>query len=86
MNSRIEKILIEQNQINTRSARIFEINPNHSIFIKINSAIISNNNESQLNRSIIEVLYGQACLIEGSSIEEPNNFISSLDFLLEKVL
>ena len=77
---------MEQNQLNAKSARIFEINPNHSIFKKINNSISSKKDDNELNKNMIEVIYGQACLIEGDSIDNPSDFAHKLNSLLEKVV
>ncbi|MBY0580605.1 MAG: molecular chaperone HtpG [Rickettsiales bacterium] len=86
MNPRMEKFLMEQNQLNVKSARIFEINPNHSIFKKINDSLSNSKDDNELNSDMIEVVYGQACLIEGDSIENPSNFALKLNSLLERVI
>jgi molecular chaperone HtpG len=86
MNPRMEKFLMEQNQLNVKSARIFEINPNHSIFKKINDSLSNSKDDNELNRDMIEVVYGQACLIEGDSIDNPSNFALKLNSLLERVI
>jgi molecular chaperone HtpG len=86
MNPRMEKFLMEQNQLNVKSARIFEINPNHSIFKKINDSLSNSKDDNELNSDMIEVVYGQACLIEGDSIDNPSNFALKLNSLLERVI
>ena len=86
MNPRMEKYLMEQNQLNAKSARIFEINPNHAIFKKINNSLSSKEDDDELNSNMIEVIYGQACLIEGDSIDNPSDFAYKLNSLLEKVV
>ena len=77
---------MEQNQLNVKSARIFEINPNHTIFKKINDSLSNSKDDNELNRDMIEVVYGQACLIEGDSIDNPSNFALKLNSLLERVI
>lgn len=85
MNPRIEKLLIAQNQLNTKSARTFEINPDHPIFKKIKASLLNNGEENELSKNMIEVVYGQSCLIEGDSIDNPSDFAYKLNYLLEKV-
>ena len=85
MNLRMEKFLIEQRQLNSKSGRILEINPDHPILKKINNSISGNAGELELNRDLIDVIYTQACLIEGAAIENPSEFASKLNSLLEKI-
>ena len=85
MNLRMEKFLIEQRQLNSKSGRILEINPDHPILKKINNSISGNAEELELNRDLIDVIYTQACLIEGAAIENPSEFASKLNSLLEKI-
>ncbi len=86
MNPRMENFLIKQNQLNSKSPQIFEINPTHEILKKINHSLAKNNDEYDLNKNLIEVVYGQACLIEGDTIENPSNFACKLNALLERVV
>ncbi|RST70253.1 molecular chaperone HtpG [Candidatus Aquarickettsia rohweri] len=85
MNLRMEKFLIEQNQLHSKSAKVLEINPNHPIFKKIVSSLLNNNKDTELNKNLIEVVYGQACLIEGDSLDNPSEFAHKLNSLLEKI-
>lgn len=84
MNLRMEKFLIDQKQLHSKVAKILEINPNHNIWIKVNS-YISQANKTQINKNIINVIYNEACLIEGDSIEDPNGFAEQLNSLLSLI-
>ena len=86
LNLRMEKFLIEQRQLNSKSGRILEINPNHPIFKKISNSISKDNGELELNKNLVDVIYTQACLIEGASIDNPSEFALKLNSLLERVI
>ena len=85
LNLRMEKFLIEQKQLNSKSGRILEINPTHPIFKKISNSISKDDTETKLNKDLIDVIYTQACLIEGAAIENPSEFAFKLNSLLEKI-
>ena len=86
VNPKMEKILSYNNKLSAKSARIFEINPNNPIIKKINaSLLIKEKTSSLINRNIIEILYNEACLVAGYSIENPSNFALKLNALLEKI-
>ena len=85
INPRMEKFLMEQNQLNSKSARIFEINPCHKIFQQISDSLKNKSNEDEINKSMVEVVYSQACLIEGDTIDNPSDFSYKLTTLLERV-
>ncbi|WPX96883.1 molecular chaperone HtpG [Candidatus Bandiella euplotis] len=85
MNPRMERFLIDQRQLHSKSARILEINPNHAIFKKINGSL-SNGEELQLNSNLVDVIYTQACLIEGDSVDNLSDFASKLNSILAKIV
>lgn len=85
MNLRMEKFLIEQKQLHSKSAKVLEINPNHQIFKKIMSSLSNDTKDKELNKNLVEVVYGQACLIEGDSLDNPSEFAHKLNSLLEKI-
>lgn len=84
MNLRMEKFLIDQKQLHSKSARILEINPEHSIWKKISNSL-ENEKEKVANSNLINVVYSQACLIEGDSIDNPSEFAEQLNSLLSKI-
>ncbi|MFQ3307565.1 MAG: molecular chaperone HtpG [Candidatus Midichloriaceae bacterium] len=85
MSPRMEKFLIEQKQMPNKSARILEINPNHVIMKKINNSLQKDIKNDQ-DANLIHVIYVQACLIEGDSIDSPSDFAQQLNSLLEKIV
>jgi len=84
INLRMEKFLYEQKQLYNKAERVLDIKPNHIIWQKVMSNIRQNKNE-ETNSYIINVVYTQACIIEGDSINNPYQFTQQLLKLLEKV-
>ena len=80
---KMEKFLMEQKQLSTRSAKILEINPKHAILKKV-SSLISNETEvnDKLCQELIEIVYGQACLVEGVLLDNPGEFVQTMNSLL----
>ncbi len=85
MNIRMEKFLMEQKQLKNKSLKILEINPKHPILTKVENSL-SDAQEIDRNKDIIYVIYTQACLIEGETIENPSEFGTKLNSLLAKGL
>ena len=83
MSSRMEKFLMDQKQLKKRSAKILEINPKHSIFKRVLSNL-SNPDCKMENEDLIYVIYNQACLIDGENLENPCDFATRLNTLLDK--
>jgi molecular chaperone HtpG len=84
INLRMEKFLQEQKQLHKKAARILEINPKHAIWKRVQKNI-NNKYEKINNYNIINVIYTQACLIEGDTIENPSIFAEQLNFLLSQI-
>jgi molecular chaperone HtpG len=84
MNLRMEKFLIDQKQLHSKAARILEINPDHAIWKKVESSL-KNDKEKEANSNLVNVVYSQACLIEGDNIENPSEFAEQLNSLLAKI-
>lgn len=85
MNLRMEKFLIDQKQIKEKSARILEINPNHTIWQNMYKSINNNNENIKLNNNLINVIYYQARLLEGDIIDNPSSFAEQINSLLSVV-
>ena len=79
MNIRMEKILIEQKQLQKKSNKILEINVNHPILNKISDYIDS---EKDKANDLIWILFNQACILEGEPIDNPYLFINLLNKFL----
>jgi molecular chaperone HtpG len=84
MSPRMEKFLMDQKQLHSKAARILEINPEHGILKRINGSILDAK-ESALNKDLIDIIYAQACLIDGETIDNPSEFASKLNSLLAKI-
>ena len=68
----MEKVMnMMPNNEGIRANRILEINPNHDIFMAIQKAF--DNNQEKI-KDYSDILYDQALLIEGLSIENPVEF------------
>ncbi len=79
MSSRMEKLLIEQRQLYNRAAKIFEINPDHQLLKMINSSI-----DTETRQDLVEIIFGQACLLEGEPIARPHDLANRINRLLTK--
>ncbi|GMO64882.1 MAG: molecular chaperone HtpG [Rickettsiales bacterium] len=82
MDIRLERYLLDQNQIqqNMKKLKVLEINPKHPIVEKLNNNL---KNEDEA-REIVEILFGEACVLEGEPVADPGEFIKKLNKLLEK--
>jgi molecular chaperone HtpG len=69
MDMRMERFMMEQNQLHSKSKKILEINTKHPIIGKL---IILGENDSA--KDLIHLLFDQACIIEGENIKNPMNF------------
>ena len=76
----MEKVLKQiPNATDVKAERILEINPNHPLLIAINKKFEQDPNSIDHYASI---LYHQALLIEGLSIEDPKKFSEDLIALM----
>jgi molecular chaperone HtpG len=78
MDIRMERFLIEQKQLNSSSAKILEINPHHSILVKI-SHDLENNTVSDDTEDLVRLIYDQACVIESEPLANPAEFCRRLN-------
>lgn len=76
----MEKALKQFNNESIKSNRVLEINPNHKLFDALN---IINKDEQEL-KNIANLLYDQALLIAGLSIDDPAGFATRLSDLIIK--
>mgnify|MGYP003298679221 CR=1 FL=1 len=63
------------------SEKVLEINENHEIFAAL-KAIAANGDSEKLNR-YADILYQQACLIEGLPIEDPVEYAKAVCALMK---
>jgi molecular chaperone HtpG len=80
MDIRLERYLLDQNQIQNGQLKNIEINIKHPIVQKLNNSL-SNENEA---KDIVEILFAEACVLEGEPVLNPGEFIKKLNKLLEK--
>lgn len=77
MDIRMERFMVEQKQLNNKSAKILEINTKHPIIRKL-----INDEVSDENSNLINLLFDQACIVEGEEITDPNAFAHRLNQLM----
>lgn len=82
MDIKLERFLLEQKQIVNPLPKIFEINPNHEIFQKINENI---NNTDKLDyiKDVIKTLFDEACILEGEPVVNPSDFAKRLNGMMK---
>ena len=85
MDIRLERFLIEQKQLNTASAKILEINPEHSIIRSLVSKLTKSGSSSEIE-DVTWMLFDQARILEGEEIIDPAAFTRRLQGLVEKSL
>lgn len=85
MNVRMERLLVEQKQLNRRTSKILEINPKHKIIQYISNAV-SNNSTDSHTADLVEIIFYEACLTEGEIIENPCDFVSKVNKILSSKL
>jgi molecular chaperone HtpG len=78
MDIRMERFLIEQKQLTSSSAKILEINLEHSIIAKIAEDLNSSDTDD-----LIRLVYDQACIIENEPILNPSEFCRRLNKFID---
>jgi molecular chaperone HtpG len=81
MSSRMEKYLIDQKQLKVASAKILEVNTSHPILIKIAKELESGNSASH-TEDLVNIIFDQACVLEGENLKDPQGFVTRLNKLL----
>jgi molecular chaperone HtpG len=77
----MEQILAEMDQKMMRASRILELNPNHPLFMTLKK-LFEAGSDNEKFKDYIDLLYGQALLIEGLTIEDPQAFANKLAGLM----
>ncbi|WPX97665.1 molecular chaperone HtpG [Candidatus Fokinia crypta] len=77
MNSKMEKLLIEQGQLSKRSTKILEINQSHPLIDEMIIRLKRNEDIEKLN-NMIEALFTSACLMQDEPIYTPHKFTKFL--------
>ena len=82
MDIRLERYLLEQKQLNSASAKIFEINPNNKIIKKLNKNY-QNDDLKDDAKDTIQTLFDLACIIEDEPIKDAKDFSKRLQKLMK---
>ncbi|MBN2145346.1 MAG: molecular chaperone HtpG [Candidatus Aureabacteria bacterium] len=85
MSAHMERILKASKQMDFRSKRILEINPNHALIQHLQSMTEKGIKEEDL-QDWISVLYDQALLAEGSKIKDPKSYNTRMNKILLKAI
>ena len=81
MDSRMERFLIDQNQLATAAPKNLEVNPDHAIVKHLHAS-----KDSALNKELAELLFDQACIIEGENISNPSDFAKRMNNVIARVV
>ncbi len=85
MDIRMERFMIEQNQLKEQSPKIFEINPKHSIVTKLIKTYTADGANENLEECI-KFMFDQACIIEGQQIANTTEFVKRGNRMLEMII
>lgn len=77
----MEQILAEMDQKLMRATRILELNPNHPLFGTLQK-LYEAGSQSEKFKDYVDLLYGQALLIEGLGVEDPQAFANKVAGLM----
>lgn len=81
MDIRMERFLLEQNQIQAGSAKILEINPNNKIVNSLNDNL-TDEAKTQDNQDQIRTLFDLACMLEDEPVNDSKDFSRRLQKLM----
>jgi molecular chaperone HtpG len=85
MDMRMERFLRDHQQLNHKSQRILEVNPNHVIIQNLAQQLESGSKPEDI-RDAASLLLDQAKIVEGEEIEDPAAFSRRLSAFMEKGL
>jgi molecular chaperone HtpG len=77
----VERLLRERGHAVPRGRRVLEVNGGHPLVQRL-ERLVADQPDSPRIDPLIDVLYGQALLTEGSALEDPNQFSQNLTRLL----
>ena len=80
----VERLLRERGRSVPRAKRILEVNPQHPIIQHLRGLQETDPGSAQM-KEWVEMLYDQALLTEGSSVEDPNRFARRMTALMTQV-
>eukprot|EP00919_Chromeraceae_sp_WS-2016_P012577 GHVR01029409.1.p1 GENE.GHVR01029409.1~~GHVR01029409.1.p1 ORF type:complete len:633 (-),score=107.39 GHVR01029409.1:519-2417(-) len=82
----MNKLLMQQQ--NSNPLKILEINMDHELVQEIKASIINKNEtnteENQRVKTLIDIIFYEACIIEGEKISDTKDFIKKINILLSK--
>ena len=82
----MNKLLMQQQ--NSSPLKILEINMDHELVQEIKASIINKNEknteENQRVKTLIDIIFYEACIIEGEKISDTKDFIKKINILLSK--
>lgn len=85
MDIRMERFLMEQKHLVKATTKILEINAEHPVIKKIAADLASNSN-SEIATELVDILFDQACIIEGEPVMDISNFAKRLNTVLAKAI
>lgn len=77
----MEQILAEMDQKLMRASRILELNPNHPLFGTLQK-LFEAGSQNEKFKDYVDLLYGQALLIEGLGVDDPQAFANKVAGLM----
>ena len=80
MGAQMRKIMEASGQSVPDTKPIFEVNPEHPLVAKLDKE-----SDEEMFEDVITVLFGQASLADGGSVDEPGDFSAKLNKLLLKL-
>jgi molecular chaperone HtpG len=80
----VERLLRERGRSVPRAKRILEVNPQHPVIQHLRG-LQEQDPGSEKMKEWVELLYDQALLTEGSSVEDPNRFVRRMTALMTQV-
>ena len=81
MDIRLERYLLDQNQIQRGMLKNIEINTKHPIIKEINDNLGKPEKLAEM-KEIVDILFDEACIIEGEPVSNPGEFAKRLNKLL----
>ena len=85
MNSKMEKFLIDQKQLASRTQKILEINKNHSLIKKMSNNLEADG-ESETLRDAIKNLFDFVCIIADEPLGDSNDFSLRVAKIINNIL
>jgi len=83
MDMKMERFLVEQNQLQGGSKKILELNANHPLILKLADKLNADSTSKQVEQ-VINLLHAQALVVEGESLTDKRGFSDNLNGVLEQ--